>query len=377
MPFRVLIVDDSSFYRRRVREILNSDPNLDVVAEANNGQVAVDKILADKPDVVTMDVEMPVMDGISAVQKIMQVSPVPILMFSSITQDGAEATIKALEAGALDFLPKNFEDIARDRQEATQVLKDKVKAIAGRRVGRVSTIASAPVSPGTTTATRKFFKSTSSLGGGLSAPESTRSIVSRGTKTDYKLLAIGSSTGGPVALQKVLQPLPRNFPLPILLIQHMPGTFTTAFAQRLNNLCNITVTEAQNGDVLKPGHAYLAPGGKQMLIEGTDSNARVKIVDEVPGENNTYKPSVDISFESIAKVYRGGVLGVILTGMGADGRDGSKTLKGLGATIWAQDEASCVVYGMPQAVTVANISSRSIDIEQIATEIQSETKGAR
>lgn len=377
MPFRVLVVDDSSFYRRRVREILNSDPNLEVVAEANNGQVAVDKIQSDKPDVVTMDVEMPVMDGISAVQKIMQVSPVPILMFSSITQDGAEATLKALEAGALDFLPKNFEDIARDRQEATQILKDKVKAIAGRRVGRVSSASAGVASPGTTTATRKFFKSSSSLSGGLSAPESTRNIASRSTRPDYKLLAIGSSTGGPVALQKVLQPLPRNFPLPILLIQHMPGTFTSAFAQRLNNLCSITVTEAQSGDTLRPGHAYLAPGGKQMLVEGTESNARIKIVDEVPGENNTYKPSVDISYESIAKVYGGNVLGLILTGMGADGRDGSRTLKGLGATIWAQDEASCVVYGMPQAVTVANISSRSLDIEQIASEIQSETKGRR
>ncbi|MDM7860105.1 chemotaxis response regulator protein-glutamate methylesterase [Alteromonas sp. ASW11-36] len=363
MPFKVLVVDDSSFYRRRVREILNQDPNLEVIGEANNGQVAIEQMQKLQPDVITMDVEMPVMDGIAAVRQIMKSSPTPILMFSSITQDGAEATISALEAGALDFLPKNFEDIAKDRQQATSMLRAKVKSIAGKRM---PTSANTLKSPGRTAATQKFFKSSSLL----STPVSSRSM-----RRNYKLMAIGSSTGGPVALQKILTPLAADFPLPILLVQHMPGTFTSAFAQRLNGMCKIGVSEAQNGDLLRPGHAYLAPGGKQMLVEGSSSAARLKIIDSVAGEDHTYKPSVDLTFESLSKVFHGDVLGIILTGMGADGREGCKTLKSKGATIWAQDEASSVVYGMPQAVTVAGISERSLALDVIASEIITATKG--
>lgn len=376
MSFKVLVVDDSSFYRRRVREILNQDPNLEVVGEANNGQDAVTKLAQFNPDVITMDVEMPVMDGITAVQKIMESQPTPILMFSSITQDGAEATLKALEAGALDFLPKNFEDIAKDRREATMVLRAKVKAIASRKVTRINSPRIS--SPGTTAATKKFFRSSSTLSGrsDASLSSTTRSSAPvRGSLKPHKVLAIGSSTGGPVALQKVLQPLPASFPLPILLVQHMPGTFTTAFAQRLNGMCKITVSEAKQGDILKPGHAYLAPGGKQMLIEGSVNSARIKIVDQVSGENNTYKPSVDITFQSLCSVFSGHVLALILTGMGADGRDGCQKLKQLGATVWAQDEATSVVYGMPQAVASANISEKSLPIESVAQEILASVKG--
>lgn len=378
MSFKVLVVDDSSFYRRRVREILNQDPNLEVVGEASNGQEAVAKISQLSPDVVTMDVEMPVMDGITAVKKIMQSRPTPILMFSSITQDGAEATIQALEAGALDFLPKNFEDIAKDRREATMVLRAKVKAIASRKLGQLGGLSANLRTPGTTAATKKFFRSSSTLSGRSETPASTTNRFSsliKGSPKVPKLLAIGSSTGGPVALQKVLQPLPASFPVPILLVQHMPGTFTTAFAQRLNSMCKITVTEAKQGDMLKPGHAYLAPGGKQMLIEGAASSARIKVVEHVQGENNTYKPSVDITFQSLSNVFSGHVLGIILTGMGADGRDGCQKLKQLGATIWAQDEASSVVYGMPQAVTSANIAEKSLPIDSIASEILANIKG--
>ena len=378
MSFKVLVVDDSAFYRRRVREIINQDPMLDVVAEANNGEAAIAKIAEFKPDVITMDVEMPVMDGITAVRKIMQSTPTPILMFSSITHDGAQATLDALDAGALDFLPKNFEDIARDRSDATTILRSKVKSIAGRKISKKSNLQSNTVSsPGSTTTTKKFFRSTSILSGGTvtSASPSENVSYTRSSGKVYKVLAIGSSTGGPVALQKVLQPLPANFPYPILLIQHMPGTFTSAFAERLNGMCKINVHEAKNQDILKPGHAYLAPGGKQMLVEGTSSAARLKIVDTVNGENHTYKPSVDLTFKSIAKVYNGNVLGIILTGMGADGKEGSQELKQKGAKIWAQDEATSVVYGMPQAVTSANISERSIPIESIASSLLTEMKG--
>ena len=363
MPFKVLVVDDSSFYRRRVREILNQDPNLEVIGEASNGRAAVDQMHKLQPDVITMDVEMPVMDGISAVRQIMKRKPTPILMFSSITQDGAEATISALEAGALDFLPKNFEDIAKDRRQACNMLRAKVKCIAGKRMsGRTAVLKS----PGRTTATQKFIKSSSLL----STPAPTRTV-----RRNYKLMAIGSSTGGPVALQNILSQLAANFPLPILLVQHMPGTFTSAFAQRLNGMCKIGVSEGKDGDVLRPGHAYLAPGGKQMLVEGNSSMARLRIIDCIAGEDHTYKPSVDLTFQSLSKIFHGDVLGIILTGMGADGRDGCKLLKSKGATIWAQDKASSVVYGMPQAVASAGISEKSLALDLIASEIITATRG--
>jgi len=183
----------------------------------------------------------------------------------------------------------------------------------------------------------------------------------------YQLVAIGTSTGGPVALQTVLTKLPGDFPHPILLIQHMPATFTAAFAARLDGLCQIGVKEAIDGDVLKPGHAYLAPGGKQMLLEGRGSGARLRIIDG--NDKVNYKPCVDITFASAAKIYGDKVLAIVLTGMGADGRDGAKLLKEHGSTIWAQDEASCVVYGMPQAVAKAGIATESLPLDRVAQRI--------
>ncbi|WP_115719182.1 protein-glutamate methylesterase/protein-glutamine glutaminase [Gallaecimonas mangrovi] len=369
MPIRVLVVDDSSFFRRRVSEILTSDVGVEVIDTAINGKDAVQKAKDLRPDVITMDIEMPVMDGISAVREIMLANPTPILMFSSLTHDGAKATLDALDAGALDFLPKRFEDIAKDRNDAVATLLNRVKTLANRRglslikarqlrnANAAPTIAKpepAPLSRPQASAERH----------GHEAPSPRRRRA-----TPYKLLAIGCSTGGPVALQQILTRLPANFPLPIVLVQHMPGTFTTAFAQRLDGLCQISVKEAENGDRLMAGRAYLAPGGKQMLIEGSSSAMRLKVT-EGP-ETLVYKPSVDITFASAAKIS-GDVLAVILTGMGADGRDGSRLLKAQGATLFAQDEASCVVYGMPQAVTAAGLTDESISLERIAGRILAE-----
>lgn len=376
MVFKVLVVDDSSFFRRRVREILDSDKELEVVGEARNGRDALEKAEALKPDVITMDVEMPVMDGISAVKAIMDKKPTPILMFSSLTYHGAQATLDALEAGALDFLPKKFEDIAQDRKEASQLLCTKVRLIARRGVGLRRPLFRA-------TETRQlpdnapkqaFFKTSGLLSGHKDATKQPTVSSVRATGKRYKCLAIGASTGGPVALQKVLAPLPADFPYPILLVQHMPGTFTTAFAQRLNSNCNISVKEAEHGDVLKPGHAYLAPGGRQMLIENIGLSKSIVITDASASEKVNYKPSVDLTFGSLAKAFGGDVLGVILTGMGADGREGCRLLKDEGATIWAQDQDSCVVYGMPQAVAAANISSKNINIDDIGSCVQTEMR---
>ncbi|NVK25997.1 MAG: chemotaxis response regulator protein-glutamate methylesterase [Gammaproteobacteria bacterium] len=392
MPIKVLVVDDSAFFRRRVTEILNAHADLEVIGDAANGKDAIDKTIQLKPDVITMDIEMPVMDGITSVRHIMEQAPTPIIMFSSLTHEGAKATLDALEAGALDFLPKKFEDIAKDKKEGTQLLQERVKAL-GRRASMMRRPTRAPLGtssasqPTTRGLDRNRFGSgaTPSRPSSLSrSPESAPSRAGvtsssarasatprRASGKSYKLLAIGTSTGGPVALQKVLTSFPSNFNLPIILVQHMPAAFTPAFANRLNSLCKISVKEAVNGEPLRPGTAYLAPGGKQMVLEGRSGNVVLKVLDDDSGKL-TYKPSVDLSFGSAAKIFGGDVLGVILTGMGADGREGCRMLKQRGAKIWAQDEASCVVYGMPQAVTSAGISEENIDIDAMSPAILKE-----
>ncbi|MAG77084.1 MAG: chemotaxis response regulator protein-glutamate methylesterase [Colwelliaceae bacterium] len=386
MAYKVLVVDDSSFFRRRVSDILNQDSNIEVVDVATNGKEAVEKAASVKPDVITMDIEMPVLNGIDAVREIMANSPTAILMFSSLTHDGAKATFEALDAGALDFLPKKFNEIAKNSEDAGSLLRQRVLELA-RKSSSVKRRGLRPKTTtlGTSTASRPSSQtkpskpSISSTRTALAKPLSKALEVGRTTTSKlvkssgkkYKLLAIGTSTGGPVALQKILVQLPKDFPLPIVMIQHMPAAFTEAFSNRLDSLCQISVKEAKDGDRLAPGVAYLAPGGRQMLIDGTENAAKLKIMED-NSPRVAYKPSVDISFGSAAKVFSGDVLGVILTGMGADGREGSRMLKGKGATIWAQDEASCVVYGMPQAVTAAGISSLSLPLDDVAPAILKE-----
>ncbi|MDL3983955.1 protein-glutamate methylesterase/protein-glutamine glutaminase [Shewanella xiamenensis] len=371
MAIKVLVVDDSSFFRRRVSEIVNQDPELEVIATAANGAEAVKMAVELNPQVITMDIEMPVMDGITAVREIMAKCPTPILMFSSLTHDGAKATLDALDAGALDFLPKRFEDIATNKDEAILLLQQRVKALGRRRIFRpVARPSVAPIPP---------RPSTGSVLGNVAtpvqsapAPVRTSPVSSiRASGKQYKLLLIGTSTGGPVALQKILTQFPANYPHPILLIQHMPAAFTPAFANRLNGLCKIEVKEAANGDILRPGCAYLAPGGMQMMVERTGVTGRIKVL--AGSAEMNYKPCVDITFASASKAYGGDVLAVVLTGMGADGREGARMLKSAGATIWAQDEASCVVYGMPQAVASAGIATQSISLEHMAESILKES----
>jgi two-component system chemotaxis response regulator CheB len=367
MAYKILIVDDSTFFRRRIKQILEEDCELEVVGEAKNGEEGLNLVASLKPDVVTMDIEMPVMDGITAVKRIMASNPVPIIMFSSLTQEGAQSTLDALDAGALDFLPKKFEDIALNRKEATLLLQNRVKALCSRKLFGPSSLSRKPLSS-SWSATLLKTKNVS----GIASKLDTKTNSSATTSSHYTCLAIGASTGGPVALQRILTELPVNFPVPVLMVQHMPGSFTQAFAKRLNDLCDVTVKEAANGEILTPGVCYLAPGGKQMTIEGRAVNARVIISEAERFPSAAYKPSVDVTFESVAQVYSGNVLAIILTGMGADGREGCKMLKAKGAKIWAQDEPSCVVYGMPQAVTVANISQANYDIAHMASHIKNE-----
>ncbi|NWE44926.1 protein-glutamate methylesterase/protein-glutamine glutaminase [Pseudomonas gingeri] len=370
MVVKVLVVDDSGFFRRRVSEILSADPSIQVVGTATNGKEAIDQAQALKPDVITMDYEMPMMDGITAVRHIMQRCPTPVLMFSSLTHEGARVTLDALDAGAVDFLPKNFEDISRNPEKVKQLLCEKVHSIS--RSNRRFSSYSAPASP-PTPAPSAAPASSGSFGSSAAAPASVRTtpVASRAPapaastsaapkRKAYKLVAIGTSTGGPVALQRVLTQLPANFPAPIVLIQHMPAAFTKAFAERLDKLCRISVKEAEDGDILRPGLALLAPGGKQMMIDGRGA---VKIL---PGDERlNYKPCVDITFGSAAKSYGDKVLAVVLTGMGADGREGARLLKQGGSAIWAQDEASCVIYGMPMAIVKAELADAVYSLDDI------------
>ena len=336
MTIRVLVVDDSGFFRRRLSELIAACGDFSVVGTASNGREAIDKTLQLKPDVITMDYEMPVMDGISAVREIMAQQPTPILMFSSLTYEGARITLSSLEAGAVDYLPKNFSEISANSAQLKQKLADKLKLVARAR----KKAAPPPPAP---------------------AAEPVRRAR---TSADYKVIVIGTSTGGPVALQTVLSQLPAGFPYPLLLVQHMPATFTRAFAERLDQLCQIRVKEAEDGETLKPGVALLAPGGKQMMLA---SGGRIKVL---PGdERMTYKPCVDITFGSAANVFADKVLAIILTGMGSDGCEGARLLKGKGASVWAQDEQSSVIYGMPMAVARAGLTDEILPLTTIGARL--------
>lgn len=352
MPVKVLVVDDSGFFRRRLVEIFEADPRLVVIGTANNGKEAIDKVQSLSPDVVTMDYEMPVLDGIAAVVNIMKLKPTPVLMFSSLTHEGAKVTLDALEAGAVDFMPKNFEDISRDSAVVKRALIDRVLAVARTRLtdGQVSVEAQAPrVAPKPIVTDR-----------GVIIPRARKRV---------SLVAIGTSTGGPMALQTVLSKLPKDFSAPLVLVQHMPAAFTSAFAERLNNICQIAVKEAKDGDRLQAGVALLAPGGKQMMVDPRNGGC-VRILDG--DERLNYKPSVDVTFGSASKCYPGKVLSIVMTGMGADGREGARMLKNTGSRVWIQSEDSCVIYGMPMAVEKAGLADDIIDLQHIGERIARE-----
>lgn len=349
MTVRVLIVDDSGFFRRRLAEIFATDARLQVVGMAANGAEAVELAARLNPDVITMDVEMPVMDGITAVRRIMERRATPILMLSSLTTEGAQATLDALDAGAVDFLPKRLEEISSDKEHVNQQLCLRVLLLGRRGLAMAVKQRTSAAAPKT-----------------VPAPAPVRAAGTR-LRTRCRVLAIGTSTGGPAALQEILKALPADFPLPILLVQHMPAAFTGPFAQRLDRVCQITVKEAAEGDALLPGRALLAPGGRQMRVENHAGQSVVRITDPEAGQ--TYKPSVDVTFSSLAQVYGGHVLAMILTGMGADGREGTRLLKAQGAVVWAQDEQSCVVYGMPHAVAQAGLVDQILPLSQIGAHL--------
>lgn len=481
MAIKVLIVDDSTFFRKRLTEIIKGDPAFEVIGEAKDGKEGVEKTLSLHPDVITMDVEMPVMDGITAVQEIMSKCPTPILMFSSLTFEGANSTFRALEAGAVDFMPKNFDDIAHRREDALNTLRASIKAVARSHIRRsvpraslssASTAGSSSVSGASATSAPSSLGTRSTLssriGGGIpsasntlgtsrlsslgtnrisnlgssassaastsststrtstlgsrpapnianlainsSAPTAVTSTSARvrddfekvyssisnvnqgrpaaamsfsfgnakGVSTNFKvsgkaheLIAIGSSTGGPVALQNIIPKLPL-LNVPIIIVQHMPASFTSTFAQRLNGLSQNQVVEAQDNMMLEPGHVYIAPGGHQMILERGAGKTRTRILPADP--RVVYHPCVDVTFASIASVYGGNVLSMILTGMGSDGCEGCRILRQKGSVVWAQNEDTCVVYGMPQAVVNAGLADQILPLDKFADCITQEMR---
>lgn len=358
MAIKVLIVDDSQFFCRRVGSILHSAHDIEVVGVANNGKEAIDKAQRLQPDVITLDVEMPVMDGVTALKQIVKVCDARVLMLSSLTYENAKITLDALDAGATDFLLKSYESLSSDSTGLVVQLQKKIREIGGsaKRVTFSKPTPEATPEPTTQTQPQRKQSQPSSPG------RSTTKVPS--LKGKIKLVAIGASTGGPVALQKVLSPLPANFPYPITVTQHMPGTFTGAFATRLNGLCKLNIVEAQDGVALQPGHVYIAPGGKQMVFEGSARNARVRVRPTDP--RLQFSPSVDVTFGSASKIFNGEILAIVLTGMGSDGTEGSRLIKAKGGQIWAQDEASCVVYGMPMSVAKAGLVDTQLSIDQFS-----------
>jgi two-component system chemotaxis response regulator CheB len=397
MAIKVLVVDDSGFFQKRISEILKPEADIQIVGFANNGREAIEKAQSLSPDVITMDYEMPVMDGLTALRNIMKIKPTPVLMFSSLTYDGARVTLDALDAGAVDFLPKNFEDLQKGGANFRLVLSEKIKTVA-RHYNRTAASASLALAKQATPSSRVIPRPLSvvnsavtnrpaanraeaareinkpGLGQAHSNPVGnpvTNPVGSNQAQTvtprsntrlhNIDLVLIGTSTGGPVALQTVLTGLPANFPKPILLIQHMPASFTGAFAERLNSLCKITVKLAKDGDMLKPGVALLAPGGQQMMVE----RGKVRVIDG--DDRMNYRPCVDLTFASAAKHFPKRSLAIILTGMGSDGCEGAKLMKQSGCQIWAQDKASSVIYGMPMAVAKANITDAILPLNNIGT----------
>lgn len=345
-PIRVLVVDDSTFMRKALCGMLAGEPRVAVVGTARNGEEALQKVTDLRPDVVTLDVEMPGMNGLEALRKIMELNPLPVIMVSSLTEEGAKETLSALELGAVDYIPKQLNGVSMHifaiRQEligkviAAAAAKDKVRAWPQARGAR-------PLAPC------------------LSAHTIS---VTRGSK----IVAIGCSTGGPKALLDILPLFPKDFPAGVLIVQHMPKFFTKPFADRMNQLCQIQVCEAEDGDPVTNGVALVAPGGLQMRVARTSAReVQVKLAPNT--EELPHAPSVDVLMASVAQVYHERGIGVILTGMGHDGLEGMRAIKQSNGRTVVQDEASCVVYGMPKAVVENGYADKVAPLSAIAGEI--------
>lgn len=321
MTIKVLVIDDSALIRSLLTEIINSQPDLEVVGAAPDPLVARDMIKQLNPDVLTLDVEMPKMDGLEFLERLMRLRPMPVVMVSTLTERGSEITLRALELGAIDFVTKPKMSIVDGMHEYTEQIADKIRAAAQARIISLPRQSASSNDP--------------------SLPAMLRNPL----LSSEKLLIIGASTGGTEAIKSFLLQMPSDCP-GILITQHMPAGFTKSFANRLHSLCQIAVKEAEGGERILPGHAYIAPGDKHLLLVRSGANYVTQLSDEPPV--NRHKPSVDVLFASAAVAAGKNAVGVILTGMGKDGAVGMKQMQTAGAYNFAQNEESCVVYGMPK-----------------------------
>ncbi len=354
---RALVIDDTIVYRKIVGDVLKEIPGVEVVGTANNGKIALSKIASLKPDLITLDIEMPEVNGIEVLKALKNEAQSPvIIMLSTLTQQGSEMTIKALELGAFDFVPKPDQGkMAENMDKVRAAIKPIIDTLKRQKKTRLSIrekVKSRPVSRPTTA---------------KPAPVQGRPRTIRRSKSE--IIGIGISTGGPNALTKMIPMLPANLKAPVLIVQHMPPMFTASLANSLNNKSDLDVKEAEDGDIIESGRVLIAPGGKQMkIIAGADGITRkIKITDDPP--ENSCKPSVDYLFRSIAQHYVGRSTGVIMTGMGSDGSKGLVQMKTNGSFVIAQNEETCTVYGMPKEPIESGVADLVVPLEKIAGEI--------
>lgn len=351
---KVLVVDDSSFMRKIISDIINSDPELEVIETARNGKEAIEKITIHKPDVITMDVEMPVLDGLSALEEIMKNNPTPVIMLSTLTKEGADATMRALELGAVDFITKpssifkvNTEDM---RLELIAQLKMASKVIMKKKFAKPI----GEINKGKTETKKRDIE-----------PKSR--ILKSGSKGRHKIIAIGTSTGGPKALQYVIPKLPADLNASVLIVQHMPPGFTKSLAERMDSMSQVKVKEAEDLDELEVGCVYIAPGNYHMRLKKENNKFIIRLGDD--GAVTGHKPSVDAMMDSIAELKIDNVIGVIMTGMGSDGAKGLNNLKRNNNYVIAQDEETCVVFGMPGSTIKLGAVDKIVSLEEISNEI--------
>jgi two-component system chemotaxis response regulator CheB len=349
-PVRVLVVDDSAFMRTALSRMIASEPGLEVAATACNGSEALDKIAALDPDVVTLDVEMPGLDGLQTLHHIMKQAPRPVIMVSAVTGEDADKTFSALAAGAFDYVPKRLSPGSLDIDHIRQDIISKIRAAAeSRRVHPNGMGARKPA---------KSFR-----------PETWDPVLSYAPV----IVAVGTSTGGPKALQEILPLFPRDLSVPILIVQHMPPGFTAPFAQRLNGSCSVTVREATHGECVRPGVVYIAPAGIHMRVERSSDSHAIISLDSQPGAC-LHVPSVDVLMSSVAHAFKNLALGVIMTGMGCDGAAGMQAIYQQGGLTIGQDEGTCTVSGMPHACAELGVLTRVVPLSQIPAQILQATR---
>jgi two-component system chemotaxis response regulator CheB len=353
---RVIVVDDSALVRSLLSEIINRQSDMQCIGTANDPLVAREMIRELNPDVITLDVEMPRMDGIDFLGRLMRLRPMPVVMISTLTERGAEVTMRALELGAVDFVAKPRVGLSSGLNELATQIVDKI------RVAAVAQVRRAPARPA---------GAAPAEGGAAPAPASSMALLGR--VSTEKVICIGASTGGTEAIREVLVQMPADSPA-IVITQHMPPGFTTSFAARLNGLCQITVKEAVNGERILPGHAYIAPGGRQFAVARSGANYVAVVNDDPPV--NRHKPSVEVLFKSAAAVIGRNAYGIMLTGMGADGAAAMREMKDAGSYNYVQDEASCIVFGMPREAIAHGAADEVLPLTQIAPALVTRLRGA-